>query len=64
MRGDELWVVGAFAQMSLYPNSESGDFSGAGVYSAVHVRFIEAGDQLRLEIEFPGNPLIVLDKVE
>lgn len=63
MRGDELWVVGAFAQMSLYPNSESGDFSGAGVYSAVHVRFIEAGDQLRLEIEFPGNPLIVLDKV-
>jgi CubicO group peptidase (beta-lactamase class C family) len=64
MRGNELWIVGAFAQMPLYPAAESDEYTGAGVYSAIHVRFVEADDQLKLEIMYPENPLLVLDKVE
>jgi CubicO group peptidase (beta-lactamase class C family) len=64
MRGSELWVMGAFAQMPLYPATESDDYTGVGMHSAIRVRFADADQQLKLEITYPENPLLVLDKVE
>lgn len=59
MRGDELWFISAFAQMPLYA-SPSGEYSGAGAYRALHVRFVGTYDQPALEITYPDNPPLTL----
>jgi hypothetical protein len=61
MRSSELWLVGAFVQTQLYPGFESDDYSGVGGF---RVRFAEAGEQLSLEIAYPGNPTLTLHKVD
>ena len=55
MRGNELWLVGAFAETSLHPagdipGMDSEDLIGNVRFSPIRVRFIDAGGQITLEI--------------
>jgi CubicO group peptidase (beta-lactamase class C family) len=55
MRGNQLWLVGAYVEAPLFPangspNTEAGDFIGTGAFAGTRVRFIEDADQKFVEI--------------
>ena len=55
MRGDELWLVGAFLKTPLHPAGDragngANSYIGVDVFSTYGVRFIEVGAQAALEI--------------
>jgi hypothetical protein len=64
MRGDDLWLIGAFVQTQLYAANEADVYMGSGVYSALSIRFTEANGHFTLEILYPDNPPLALGKVE
>lgn len=64
MRGAELWFVGAFVETRLYPTGEAENYSGSGAYSALGVRLVEAGSSFTLEISYPGNPVLALNRAK
>jgi hypothetical protein len=60
MRGDELWLVGAFAQLRLVASAEASTYTGLGVFS---VRFMGSDNRPILVVAYASDPTLILDKL-